>query len=156
MGLMAGKICVVTGGAGSVGKASAALLLKEGANVVLVDRDAADLARAKQYLDSDRVLAQVADVTQSDQTKKYIDSAVAAWGHIDVLFANAGVSGTNAPITGYPEEIFDDVAEGSELGFSFEKGEIIYNGKTFKFNRFPEHILRIIEHGGLINYINSI
>ncbi len=54
------------------------------------------------------------------------------------------------------EELFDDVAEGSELGFSFEQGEIIYNGKTYKFNKFPEHILRIIEHGGLINYINSI
>ncbi len=50
MGIMDGKTCVITGGAGSVGLASAALLLEEGARVMLVDADAEGLTRAAATL----------------------------------------------------------------------------------------------------------
>jgi NAD(P)-dependent dehydrogenase (short-subunit alcohol dehydrogenase family) len=39
MGIMDGKVCIITGGAGSVGLASASLLLQEGARVMLVDQN---------------------------------------------------------------------------------------------------------------------
>ena len=109
MSLMKDKCCIITGGAGSLGLASAKLLLDEGAKLMLVDRSSEILEHAKNQLNSDDVLTVTADVTDAGQTKAYVDKAVAAWSRIDVLFSNAGVSGTNAPITDYPEELFDDV-----------------------------------------------
>ncbi|NQW01396.1 MAG: SDR family oxidoreductase [Rhodospirillales bacterium] len=111
MGLMDGKGCILTGGAGSLGLASAKLLLDAGARVLLVDRNPDDLARAVVELGSDSVLTAVADVTRADDTQAYIRQAMEAWGRLDVLFSNAGLSGTNAPITAYPEDIFDAVID---------------------------------------------
>jgi len=111
MTLMDGKCCIVTGGAGSLGLASAKLLAGEGAKVMLVDRNADDLARAAEALGSDDVLTAAADVTDAADTRAYIAQAMEAWGRLDVLFSNAGLSGTNAPITDYPEDIFDSVID---------------------------------------------
>jgi len=109
MALMDNKCCIITGGAGSLGLASAKLLLSEGARVLLVDRSREDLDKAAEGLEEDKVLTAAADVTDTDQTKAYIGKAIDAWGQLDVLFSNAGVSGTNTPITDYPEDIFDNV-----------------------------------------------
>ncbi len=109
MALVEGKGCIITGGAGSVGLASATALLAEGAQVMLVDRDPASLDEASVALDSENVLTMAADVTDAAQTQAYIGRAVDAWGRLDVMFSNAGVSGTNAPVTDYPEDIFDNV-----------------------------------------------
>ena len=51
MGLLDGKVSIITGGAGSVGLASARAFLREGAKVMLVDLRASDLQRAAQDLD---------------------------------------------------------------------------------------------------------
>jgi len=109
---MSGKCCIITGGAGSLGLASAKLLLDAGAKVMLVDRRPDDLERAALELgDASNVLTVSADVTSAGDTKDYMDQAIKAWGRLDVLFSNAGLSGTNAPITDYPEDIFDDVID---------------------------------------------
>ncbi len=110
MALMDGKGCVITGGAGSLGLASAKALLAEGAKVLLVDQSQDDVDAAAAGLEGE-VLTHAADVTQAQDTQAYIAAAVDAWGGVDVLFANAGVSGTNAPITDYPEDIFDQVID---------------------------------------------
>ena len=52
MALLDGKVCVITGGAGSLGLASARLFLAEGAKVMLVDLRQADLERARAELGS--------------------------------------------------------------------------------------------------------
>lgn len=109
MGLMDDRGCIVTGGAGSLGRESARLLLGEGARVMLVDRDEAALATAAAELGSERVTTMAADVADAGATQAYIAAAVADWGRLDVMFSNAGVSGTNAPVTDYPEDIFDNV-----------------------------------------------
>ena len=57
------KTCLITGGAGSVGLASALLFLEEGARVALIDLKAEDLARASASLDPKRVSTHVADVS---------------------------------------------------------------------------------------------
>ena len=110
MALMDGKGCVITGGAGSLGLASAKALLAEGAKVLLVDQSQDDIDTVAAGLEGE-VLTHAADVTQAQDTQAYIAAAVDAWGGVDVLFANAGVSGTNAPITDYPEDIFDQVID---------------------------------------------
>jgi NAD(P)-dependent dehydrogenase (short-subunit alcohol dehydrogenase family) len=110
MGVMDGKICVVTGAAGSIGLASARLFASEGARVMLVDRQARTLAEAERSISAPgRVASTVADVADGAATRGYIAAAVERFGKIDVLFSNAGVSGAIAPITDYPDELFDAV-----------------------------------------------
>jgi NAD(P)-dependent dehydrogenase (short-subunit alcohol dehydrogenase family) len=108
---MTGKVCIITGGAGSIGLASAALLIKEGARVMLVGHNEANLSRAIKTLKADpnALGTLTANVADAQDTKKYINHTVARWGKIDVLFSHAGISGVVKPITEYPEEIFDAV-----------------------------------------------
>ena len=107
---MQGKVCVITGGAGSIGAAAAKLLLHEGAKVMLVDLSEVALKKAAADIGGgDSVGWCTADVTKSDQVKNAIASTVARFGKIDVLFSNAGNFGIVAPIVDYPEEIFDSV-----------------------------------------------
>ena len=106
------KVCVITGGAGSVGLASALALLAEGARVFLVDREDGALRTAVQALGGDtaRVAYAVADVSDAGQTRAYLEQARAGWERgIDFLFCNAGINGAIAPITEYPEDVFDAV-----------------------------------------------
>jgi NAD(P)-dependent dehydrogenase (short-subunit alcohol dehydrogenase family) len=111
MGVVEGKVCVITGGAGSLGLASGALLLKEGARVMLVDNNEEQLARAAKALNActDFVGIVKANVADTQETQAYFNKTVARWGRIDVLFSNAGLSGVTKPITQFPEEVFDAV-----------------------------------------------
>jgi NAD(P)-dependent dehydrogenase (short-subunit alcohol dehydrogenase family) len=70
LGLVEGKTCIVTGGAGSLGLASASALLAEGAKVMLVDLDADKLAGAVRDLGTNRAAFIAADVTDAAQTRK--------------------------------------------------------------------------------------
>ncbi|HEX4409464.1 MAG TPA: SDR family oxidoreductase [Xanthobacteraceae bacterium] len=110
---MQDKICLITGGAGSIGAAAARLLLQEGARVMLVDLSDAALKKTTVALEdvagSDAVDFVAADVTKSDQVKDFVAATLRRFGKIDVLFSNAGNFGTVAPVTDYPEEIFDSV-----------------------------------------------
>jgi NAD(P)-dependent dehydrogenase (short-subunit alcohol dehydrogenase family) len=109
MALLDKKTCIITGGAGSIGLATARLFLAEGANVVLVDLDRDTLDRAAAGLPEDRVALAAADVTDAASTRAYVDLAVSRFGGIDVLFSNAGIFGTVAPIADYPVDLFDRV-----------------------------------------------
>lgn len=109
MGLLDNKVCVITGGAGSLGLASARQFVAEGAKVMIVDLREADLERAKAELKSPNVETTAADVSQLDATRNYIGRTVAKFGKIDVLFSNAGNQGPITPTVDYPEDIFDAV-----------------------------------------------
>ncbi len=109
MGLLDNKVCLITGGAGSLGLASAKKFLAEGAKVAIVDLREADVERAKSELGGSNVEAIAADVSQADATKRYIDRTVSRFGKIDVLFSNAGNQGPITPTTEYPEDIFDAI-----------------------------------------------
>lgn len=108
------KTCIITGGAGSIGLASAELFLEEGARVMLVDRDSAALERARARITSagvapERLALQSADVGEARDVAGFVSATVARWGKIDVLFSNAGNAGAIGPIDSYPEDVFDDV-----------------------------------------------
>jgi NAD(P)-dependent dehydrogenase (short-subunit alcohol dehydrogenase family) len=107
MPLLDGKTCIVTGGAGSIGLASARLFLREGAKVMLVDLDHTGLEGAVRSLDSVNVAAVAADVGDAEGTRDYVESAYQRFGAIDVLFSNAGNQGPVVPVTEYPEDAFD-------------------------------------------------
>ena len=79
-GLVAGKTCIVTGGAGSIGLATVRTLLAEGAKVMLVDLDADKLKRTVRELGTDNAAFVAADVTDAAQTRNYVNETVARWG----------------------------------------------------------------------------
>jgi NAD(P)-dependent dehydrogenase (short-subunit alcohol dehydrogenase family) len=77
---------------------------------MLVDNNQDLLAKAVGELgDGGAVSSVVCDVSDSRQTRDYIDRTVALWGNIDFLFSNAGIIGAIKPITDFPEEVFDAV-----------------------------------------------
>lgn len=109
MGALDGKVCIITGGAGSIGRATAALFVAEGARVMLVDREAGALAGAAAALGDAAVATFAADVTEEADAASYATATVTRFGKIDVLFSNAGNFGAVAPIAEYPVEVFDAV-----------------------------------------------
>jgi NADP-dependent 3-hydroxy acid dehydrogenase YdfG len=93
MSKLAGKVAVVTGGGSGVGKATAALFLKEGAKVVIAGRDPAKLAAVANELDAGAALGTVpTDVGHADQCEKLIAIATREFGRVDILVNNAGTN----------------------------------------------------------------
>jgi NAD(P)-dependent dehydrogenase (short-subunit alcohol dehydrogenase family) len=109
MGQLLDKVCIVTGGAGSIGLASARRFVDEGAKVMLVDLHEQQLRSAAAELPASQVAFKVADVGCAADVRGYVDATLERWGSIDVLFSNAGNAGVIAPLAEYPEEVFDDV-----------------------------------------------
>lgn len=109
MNRLEGKIALVTGGAGAIGLAAAKLFVHEGARVVLVDLSEPLLRQALKTIGSDRASFVAADVTSPEDTRRYVQGAVARHGGVDVLLANAGIEGVNQPIADYPLATFDRV-----------------------------------------------
>jgi NAD(P)-dependent dehydrogenase (short-subunit alcohol dehydrogenase family) len=109
MRVLEGKTCIVTGGAGSIGLATARLFLAEGARVMLADHAEDALKAALHGLDPKSSAMVVTDVTRGDSVRGCVDATVSRFGKIDVLFSNAGNFGAVAPIESYPEDIFDAV-----------------------------------------------
>ena len=98
---MAGRIALVTGGAGGIGAATAARLLREGACVMLADRDGAALEAVRAGFASqfgkDVVRGVACDVTDEAQVQAAFDACASTFGGLDVLVANAGIA-SSAPI----------------------------------------------------------
>ncbi|MCK7611729.1 bifunctional rhamnulose-1-phosphate aldolase/short-chain dehydrogenase [Roseibium sediminicola] len=98
---LAGKIALVTGGAGGIGSATAERFLREGACVVLADIDAGALAAAADNLSSryskDVVRSVTMDVTSEEAVADSFASAALEFGGVDILVSNAGIA-SSAPI----------------------------------------------------------
>ena len=110
-GQLQGKTVLITGGAGSIGFASASLFVREGARVMLVDLDESGLAAAAAKLPADRAAYTAGDVSKPGDAQRYVDATVARFGQIDVLFSNAGNLGAIAPIEDYPLDAFEAVLD---------------------------------------------
>ncbi|KRO48766.1 MAG: hypothetical protein ABR75_07720, partial [Acidimicrobiia bacterium BACL6 MAG-120924-bin43] len=98
---LAGKITVVTGASGGIGMALAERFHKEGATVVLADRDQAPLDAIAQRLNALRpnsALAVAGDLGTESANAVLISTAEKNFGPIDLFFANAGV-GTGSDLT---------------------------------------------------------
>jgi len=106
---LTGRIALITGGAGGIGQAAARQFTVEGARVVLVDLDEESLQSTVQSIGEDVASYAVADVTQPEQVRSYVNAAVERWGGIDIFLANAGIEGTLSPIPDYPIDTFDRV-----------------------------------------------
>ena len=111
MGTLAGKSIIVTGAAGAIGYATAQVLAREGARLLLVDVQAERLAARARELAAGgaAVAACAADVSRSADVQAYVAAALERYGRIDGLFNNAGIEGHIAPTWEYDEAEFDRV-----------------------------------------------
>lgn len=110
MGKLTGKVAVITGAAGDLGKAAAELFLQEGAKVALVDWNEESLAICEAGLSGGgEIISLVADVTSETDVSKFVDEVMERWGRIDVFVNNAGILGTVAPLTKQTVEDFDSI-----------------------------------------------
>jgi NAD(P)-dependent dehydrogenase (short-subunit alcohol dehydrogenase family) len=95
MGRLDGRVALITGGAGAIGRATARRFLEDGARVALADRDSQALDRVVAGLahdvSRDRILGQTVDVTDDGSVSELVAAVTAAWDRIDVLFCCAGL-----------------------------------------------------------------
>ncbi len=106
-----GKVVVITGAAGGIGKATAKRFAEEGANVVAVDLAMSDLHDVVALVESAGAscLAVPADVSKSSDVERYAKAAKDRFGGVDAFFNNAGIEGWVGPTLQYPEDMFDKV-----------------------------------------------
>ncbi|HTQ37270.1 MAG TPA: SDR family NAD(P)-dependent oxidoreductase [Steroidobacteraceae bacterium] len=111
MGILAGKAVIVTGAAGAIGFATARVLAREGARLMLVDVQADKLAQREHELRTSgaEVIGQPADVSRSTDVQAFVAATREHFGRIDGLFNNAGIEGHIAPTWEYDEAEFDRV-----------------------------------------------
>jgi NAD(P)-dependent dehydrogenase (short-subunit alcohol dehydrogenase family) len=96
-GRFAGKVAIVTGGGGNIGRATAKLLASEGASVTVADlgADAAGKVAAEIEAAGGTARAQATDVTHPDAVEAMVRDTVTAYGGLDVLHNNAAAIALN-------------------------------------------------------------
>jgi NAD(P)-dependent dehydrogenase (short-subunit alcohol dehydrogenase family) len=106
----ANKVVIITGAANGLGLDAAGAFAREGAKVLMVDRDpsGADGAAALAAQGHD-VRFRQADVTQDAEVRGYVAAAMEAWGRVDGFFNNAGIEGHVRPLIEQEEAMFDAV-----------------------------------------------
>jgi 3alpha(or 20beta)-hydroxysteroid dehydrogenase len=135
-----GKVSIITGGTGGIGKVTAAAFLKEGAKVVLVDLNEETLRSAKADLEAlGEVMIVEADVSSESNVENYVNQVIERFGKIDIFFNNAGIEGKVAPIIEQRVEDFDKVMAVNVRG--------VFLGL--------KHVLRVMTKQGFGSIINT-
>jgi meso-butanediol dehydrogenase/(S,S)-butanediol dehydrogenase/diacetyl reductase len=116
---MIGKTAIVTGGGGGIGGAVGELFCDEGAAVLLVDRDEAALARKataiRERVSDARIEAFVGDISDYNETVRAVETAVARFGHLNVVVNNAAIRDA-APLENARTTAWNDLIDVNLLG----------------------------------------
>jgi NAD(P)-dependent dehydrogenase (short-subunit alcohol dehydrogenase family) len=117
MGRLQGKRAIVTGAGSGIGRASAQAFAREGAAVLCVDKTDAVHETVELITKANgRALGMKADAGSEDDVRAYVGKAINALGGIDVIYANAGISGGYVPITDQTVEQWQEVLRVNLLG----------------------------------------
>ena len=105
------RVVVITGAGSGIGAASALAMAREGARVLAVDIDEAGAKATAETIEREggQAAAAHADVTRGADNQAVVERALAAWGRLDVFFANAGVPQWPSPVEDVDEATFDRI-----------------------------------------------
>jgi NAD(P)-dependent dehydrogenase (short-subunit alcohol dehydrogenase family) len=131
---LAGKIALVTGGGGGIGRATSLAYAREGAKVAVVDLNGAaarEVAEAVRALGGEAIAIET-DVSRSDQVAAMVQQVVAHFGRLDIAFNNAGIDIEHEPLAKASEETFDKLisvnVKGVWLCMKFEIEQMLKQG----------------------------
>ncbi len=106
-----GKVALLTGSGSGIGRASALAVARDGARVVVADRDEAGgnetVSLIKETGGEATFVA--TDVSKADSINAAVARTVELYGSLDLAHNNAGIEGATVPIIDYPEEAFDQI-----------------------------------------------
>jgi len=108
------KVAIITGSAGGMGQSAAELFAREGASIVVTDiaYDAGEETARKIRDMGGRAIFVTANVAKENDVKNMVGSAIDAFGHVDVLYNNAGIMPSNdGSVTDITGEIWDRVMD---------------------------------------------
>ena len=109
MGVLDDKVAIVTGSARGIGRATAELLASQGAKVVINDLDG-DVAQQTASEIQGETTVFAGDLTAGDAPEKLVQTAIDAWGRIDIIVNNAGYT-LDAPIHKMSDEWFQKMLD---------------------------------------------
>jgi NAD(P)-dependent dehydrogenase (short-subunit alcohol dehydrogenase family) len=117
MGRLEGKSVVITGAGSGIGRAASVLFSREGAKLIIVDRAEGVKETAKLVSDAGgTVEAVMADAGSEADVKAFIDKAVAKYGRLDAIWANAGVCGGLVPLAEQTVDHWQEVLRVNLIG----------------------------------------
>ncbi|HXX04609.1 MAG TPA: SDR family NAD(P)-dependent oxidoreductase [Xanthobacteraceae bacterium] len=118
MGRLDGKVAVITGAASGIGRASAIAFAREGARIVIVDRNVDGLHATASTIANNGGNAEtvIADASEEDEVKAFTDRALEKFGALDIMFANAGIIGGPDPLLEQSVELWSHVLRVNLIG----------------------------------------
>lgn len=118
MGRLSGKKAIITGAGSGIGRASALIFAREGADIVAVDRvEAAVDETAEMVGKTDgKILTVAADVGDEDAVRGFVDLCVSELGGINAIYANAGISGGIVPIAEQTPSLWQEILRVNLIG----------------------------------------
>jgi rhamnulose-1-phosphate aldolase/alcohol dehydrogenase len=152
---LSGRIALITGSAGGIGKAIAKRFAAEGACIIINDNNAQRLSEAKEEFSKafgkDVFATNLLDVTKADTIQDTINTAVLAFGGLDIVVNNAGLS-ISKPIEEHTEEDWD------LLYNVLVKGQFTVTQKGVEIMRkqgFGGDVLNIVSKNSLVSGPNN-
>jgi NAD(P)-dependent dehydrogenase (short-subunit alcohol dehydrogenase family) len=123
MGRLTGKVAVITGGNSGIGLATAKRFVSEGAYIFITGRRQDELDKAVAILGSG-VTGVQGDISNLDDLDRLFATVQAEKGHVDILFANAGIGGMS-PLGSISEDQFDKIFDVNVKGTLFTVQEAL-------------------------------
>ena len=111
MGVLTGKVALITGASRGIGKAIALAYAKEGAKLVICARKRAELARAAREIRAagGEVSWLAANIAKTTEVKRIVREARRRYGTIHILVNNASMLGPREPVASYPLAAWEEV-----------------------------------------------